>query len=125
MAPPPPVPVPLFPPAPGLNLVNDGKLQGALDAAVKAVTVAGKTPLFGLTIVDIGSSSADGKTYASAGFNENTEHYAASMLKAACLYAAFALRDLVTRFNTARKPKKPDELFELLKNELDPQINVC
>ena len=125
MAPPPPPPVPLFPPPPAVNLVSNGNLQKALDAAVAAVTIAGKPPAFGLTIVDIGSSSADGKTYASAGFNQNTEHYAASMLKAACLYAAFTLRDLVTRFNAARKPKTPDELFQLLNKELDPQIAVC
>ena len=125
MAPPPPPPIPLFPPAPSVNLVNDGDLQRALNAAITKVTVAGKPPLFGLTIVDIGSASADAKSYASAGFNENTEHYAASMLKAACLYAAYALRDLVQRLNGARKPKDPDTLFQMLHAELDPQIAVC
>jgi hypothetical protein len=125
MAPPPPVPVPLFPPALPVNIVNDGNLQKALDAAIAAVTIAGKPPKFGLTIIDVLNSSADGRTYTSAGFNQNAEHYAASMMKAACLYAAFMLRDLVTRFNAARKPKSPDELFQLLNKELDPQIAVC
>src|SRR5712691_7850934 len=125
MAPPPPPPIPLFPPAPSVNLVNDGDLQKALNAAIATVTIAGKPPLFGLTIVDIGNASADAKSYASAGFNENTEHYAASMLKAACLYAAYALRDLVQRLNGARKPKDPDTLFQMLHAELDPQIAVC
>lgn len=125
MAPPPPPPVPLFPPAPALNLVNNGSLQKALNAAVTAVTVAGKPPAFGLTIVDLGTVSPDLKNYASAGLNENTEHYAASMMKAACLYAAYVLLDFVKRFNTARKPKSADELFQLLNKEADPQINVC
>ena len=47
------------------------------------------------------------------------------MTKAACLYAAYSLLELVNRFNMARKPKSPDELFQLLKKEVDPQINVC
>src|ERR1700690_2037007 len=125
MAPPPPPPIPLFAPAPAIKLVNNAKLQNALDDAVKAVTDAGKPPPFSLTIVDIGSASAGATDYGSAGYNQYTEHYAASMMKAACLYAAHALLDLVTRFNSARKPKSPDELFQLLNKELDPQINVC
>ena len=125
MAPSPPPPIALFPPAPSIKLVSDTKLQNALQAAVTAVTIAGKPPPFGLTIVDLASASASGSDYASAGINQDTEHYAASMLKAACLYAAHALRDLVQRFAAARKPKDPDTLFQLLNTELNPQIAVC
>src|SRR5690348_2058694 len=113
MAPSPPPPIPLFPPAPTIKLVNDAKLDTALRAAVAAVTIAGRPPPFGLTIVDLVSAGAGGDAFASAGFNQDTEHYAASMLKVACLYAAHALRDLVQRFVQARKPKDPDTLFRL------------
>jgi hypothetical protein len=125
MAPPPPPPIPLFPAAPTINLVNNVKLQNALQAAVAAVTVAGKPAPFGLTIVDLTSAAAGGNDYASAGLNQNAEHYAASMLKVACLYAAHALRDLVQRFARARAPKDPDALFRMLSAELNAQIAVC
>ena len=98
MAPSPPPPVPLFPAAPAIKLVNNTKLQNALQAAITAVTIAGHRPPFGLTIVDLASAAAGSKDYASAGWNQDIEHYAASMLKVACLYAAHALRDLVQRF---------------------------
>ena len=125
-APPSPLPqIPLFPAAPTINLVSNAKLQGALDAAVKAVAIAGKPPPFGLTIVDLNSASVSSNDFASAGFNPNIEHYAASMLKAACLYAAHALRDLVQRFARARAPKDPHKLFQMLQAELDPKIAVC
>jgi hypothetical protein len=129
MAPPPPTPVPLFPPPPAIALVANGKLQDSLQKAVTAVTIAGNPPPFGLTIVDLTSASASasgsGKDFASAGWNQDVEHYAASMLKVACLYAAHALRDLVQRFALARKPKDLNDLFRMLKAELDPQIAVC
>ncbi|HEV8677979.1 MAG TPA: hypothetical protein VGQ90_01290 [Stellaceae bacterium] len=124
MAPPPPPPVPLFAAAPSIKLVNNAPLQSALNAAVTAVTVAGHPPPFGLTIVDLtGSGGSD--DYPSAGFNADVEHYAASMLKVACLYAAHALRDLVQRFARARNPANPDTLFRMLAAEVDPQIAVC
>ncbi|HME28084.1 MAG TPA: hypothetical protein VKI44_43310 [Acetobacteraceae bacterium] len=125
MPPPPPPPVPLFPPAPTINLVGNSQLQNALKAAVTAVTVAGKPPPFGLTIVDLTSASASGNDFASAGLNQDVEHYAASMLKVACLYAAHALRDLVQRFARTRGPKDSATLFQILQTELSPQIAVC
>jgi hypothetical protein len=126
MAPPPAPPLPLFPPAPAVTLVSNRKLQDALDAAVTAVTIAGKPPPFGLTIVDlVATPSGGGTAYASAGFNQDVEHYTASMPKVACLYAAHALRDLVERFARARKPKDPNTLFQMLGAELDPQIAIC
>jgi hypothetical protein len=124
MPPPPPPPVPLFPPPPGIKLVGKAALQSALDSAVTAITITGRPlPRFGLTIVD--RNAATGNDYPSAGFNQNAEHYAASMLKVACLYAAHALRDLVQRFSVARKPKDLDDLFGVLRTELNPQIAVC
>jgi hypothetical protein len=126
MAPPPPPPIPLFPPAPIINLVSNRRLQDALQAAVTAVTIAGRSPPFGLTIIDlIATASGAGNAYASAGFNQDVEHYTASMPKVACLYAAHALLDLVQRFARARKPKDPAALFQMLSAELDPKIAVC
>jgi hypothetical protein len=122
MPPPSPPPVPLFPPAPTIKLIRNAKLQNALGAAVKAVTIAGKPPRFGLTIIDRDSV---GIGYASAGLNEDVEHYGASMLKVACLYAAHALRDLVQRFAQTRKPKDANDLFQMLDAELNPPIAVC
>lgn len=124
MAPPPPMT--LFPPAPGLGLTGNTALQNALDAAIAAVTKPGNPPKFGLTIVDVGNTADDDpRNFLSAGFNQTIEHYAASMLKVVCMYSAFALRDLVVRFNAARKPKSADELFDGLRKELNPQIDVC
>jgi hypothetical protein len=125
MSPPLLPPIPLFPAPSAINLVPNAKLQDALDKAVTALTGADTPPPFGLTIVDLTSASDSGKNFASAGWNQDTEYYAASMLKVACLYAAHGLRDLVQRFALARKPKNPDALFELLKAELNPQIAVC
>jgi hypothetical protein len=124
MAPSPPPPVPLFTPAPTINLVNNVKLQNALQAAVTAVTIAGSPPRFALSVIDLATASG-GSDFATAGFNQDTEHYAASMLKVACLYAAHGLRDLVQRFVQTRKPKDADTLFQQLSTEIDPLINVC
>ena len=118
-------PMQLFPAAPTISLASNGKLQNALQAAIAAVTQAGKPPAFGLTIVDVLSTSGSGNNFASAGLNQDVEHYAASMLKVACLYAAHALRDLAQRFALARKPKDPDTFFRMLDAELNPLINVC
>jgi len=41
------------------------------------------------------------------------------------MYAAFALRDLVQRFNTERKPKDSNALFQMIRKELDPRVAVC
>jgi hypothetical protein len=125
MPPPAPPPISLFPPAPAIKLVSNTKLQNALNAACAGVTIGGKRPNFGLTIVDLASGSATGTDFASAIWNPNTEHYAASMLKVACLYAAHTLRDLVQRFARARAPKNADALFHMLKAELNPLIDVC
>jgi hypothetical protein len=125
MALPAPPPIPLFPPAPPTNLVNNTRLQTALDAACASVTIGGKRPNFSLTIVDLTSASATGNDFASAIWNPSTEHYAASMLKVACLYAAHTLLDLVQRFARARAPKTPALLFPMLRAELNPLIDVC
>ena len=123
MAPPqpPPVPIPLFPAAPNVNLVTDQKLQDALLAVTKGLT----NKDYGLTIVDTGKAAAGTSNFPSASVNGDVEHYAASMLKVACMYAAFALRDLAQRFNMARKPTDPDDFFRKIKDELDPLIEVC
>ena len=125
MALPAPPPIPLFPPAPTINLVSNTPLQNALNAACGSVTIGGKRPNFGLTVVDLTSGSATGTDFASAIWNPNTEHYAASMLKVACLYAAHTLLDLAQRFARARAPKNPDALFQMLKSELNPLIDGC
>jgi hypothetical protein len=121
MAPPPPPPIPLFPPAPNVNLVDDQKLKDALKAATSGVTQKG----YGLTIVDTGKAAAGATDFPSASINGDIEHYAASMLKTICMYAAFGLRDLVQRFNTSRMPKDPKTFFEMVSKELDPRIEVC
>jgi hypothetical protein len=125
MAPPAPPPIALFPPAPSINLANNTKLQNALDAACGSATIGGKRPNFGLTVVDLASNAAHPTDFASATWNPNIEHYAASMLKVACLYAAHTLLDLVQRFARARAPKTPAALFPMLKSELEPLIDVC
>jgi hypothetical protein len=127
MAPPPPPPIPLFLPAPTLGLTGNTALQNALDAGIASVSKDGNPPNFGLTVVDLGNTAdADPGSFLSAGFpNSTIEHYAASMMKVVCMYAAYSLRNLVERFNAARKPKSPEELFQGLHKELDPQIDVC
>jgi hypothetical protein len=125
MAPPPPPPVPLFKPAPAFKLVSNAKLQSALNAAVGAITIAGHPPRFGLTVVDLERASASVNNFASAGLNQDVEHYAASMLKVACLYAAHGLLDLAQRFALARAPKDADTLFRMLIAEVNQQIAVC
>jgi hypothetical protein len=126
MSPPPPPPILLFPPAPTLDLTGNAPLQSALDAAIASVTIPGNPPHFGLTVVDLGNTADDNPgNFLSAGFNQTIEHYAASMMKVVCMYAAFSLRNLVERFNAARKPKSAEELFQGLHKELDPQIDVC
>jgi hypothetical protein len=126
MAPPAAPPISLFPGAPPVKLVINAALQVALtEAVVRVVAAVGKPASFGITIVDFNSASAGGNAFASAGYNYQTEHYAGSMLKAACLYAAHALRDLVQRFARARQPKDSSALFPLLNAELNPQISVC
>ena len=47
------------------------------------------------------------------------------MPKAACLYAAYTLRDLVQRLIQQRKPKDPNTLFQMLVAELNLKIAVC
>jgi len=121
MAPPPPPAIALFPPAPNVKLVKDTKLQEALSTATRGIAKKD----YGLTIIDTGSAAADAKEFPSAGVNDDIEHYAGSTLKTACMYAAFALRDLVQRFNDARTPKDSDALFELIRKELVPRIAVC
>ena len=122
---PPAPPIALFPPAPSIALVGSTPLQSALDTACASVTIGGKRPGFGLTIVDLASSSATSNNFGAAIWNPNTEHYAASMLKVACMYAAFTLLDLVQRFARTRAPKDVATLFSLLVSELNPLINTC
>ena len=59
MPPPPPPPIALFPPASAINLVSNTKLQNALNSACGRVTIGGKRPNFGLTIVDLASGSGE------------------------------------------------------------------
>ncbi len=124
MALPAPPPIPLFPPAPATNLVSNAKLQNALNDVCGHLNIGGKPPNFGLTIVDL-TSAANGKDFASAIWLPNTEHYAASMLKVACLYSAHTLLDLAQRFARARAPKNPEALLQMLGSELNTLIDVC
>ena len=101
MPPPPPgPPVPLFPPAPTITLIDNNKLKNAVAAAVAAVVSAERdSPAapFAVTLIDV-------STNAVGGFNEDREYYAASIVKTGVIYAAHALLDMVRRYNALRSP---------------------
>lgn len=119
MPPPPPAPpVPLFPPAPTFTLTENTKLKNAIAAAVRAVVAAepgNPAALFAVTLIDVGSKAV-------GGFNEDREHYAASIVKAGVMYAAHALLDMVGRYNTLRSPSSLGALFAGLRAEMDGAI---
>jgi hypothetical protein len=119
MAPPPLTPpVPLFPPKPTVGLRKDMKLDDAVNAAVKAVVDAepGKPAAkFSLTLIDL-----NGDRYGV--FNDNQEHYAASAVKIAVMYAAYALFGMVKRYNDLRAPSSPKALFDGLRAEMNTPI---
>ena len=115
MAPP---PVALFPAPPSVKPADSPKLRNAVAAAVNAVvgTKTGKPAApFGVTLIDVNNS-------VTGGFNEDAEHYAASVVKIGCLYAAHALLDMVRRYNTLRAPGSEAALFKGLRSEMDTAI---
>jgi hypothetical protein len=112
-------PVSLFPRVPSTSLTRNKKLDDAVGKAVANLVKAtpGNPPAaFGLTIVDLQNNNAMG------GRNDDQEFYGASLLKLTVMYAGFALRDMVRRYNSLRNPKTPDALFKGLRADIDPKI---
>ena len=134
MAPPVKPPVPLFPPAPSITFAEDGKMKRAIETARDEL----KKPTFRLAIIDLDGSPLK------FGVHEpqpDTMDYIASEAKVIALYGAFALRDMVCRFHSARvgaamgatilaalagkpapKPAKQLGLFDALRAEVNPAI---
>ena len=113
-----PPPVPVFPSPPTYTLTDNTKLQNAVAAGVRAVVAAKSShpaAPFALTLIDAGMKRV-------GGFNEDREHYSASILKAGALYAAHALLDMVTRYNNARTPASAADLFKGLRKEMNDTI---
>jgi hypothetical protein len=110
----------LFPAKPNINPAVNPKLNDAIRKAVNDVVAAngGTAAKFAISIVDPANS------YALGGFNDTTEHYIASEVKMAVLYAAYALFEMVTRFNALQSPKTPNALFHGLRTEMGDQIKT-
>jgi hypothetical protein len=70
---------------------------------------------FAVTLIDV-------STNAVGGFNEDREHYAASIVKTGVIYAAHALLAMVTNYNALRSPSSPAALFAGLRSEMNPAI---
>jgi hypothetical protein len=119
MAPPPPAPpVPLYPSAPTVVPTKNGKLNDAVNAAVNDLVAAmpGKPAAkFSLSLIDM-SNNGYGV------FNDDQEHYAASAVKIAAMYGAYALFGMVQRYNTLRSPDTPKALFDGLRRDMNGAI---
>lgn len=131
--------VPLFPPPPSLKFTSNTKLQAAVKTAIDEITRArgGAAPAFRVAIIDLGDEKP-GNTLGFGAFNGDTVDFIASEAKLIALYAAFALRDMVERFNTALgmraligrgiqalggpKPAPRPDLFTALPAEMDAHI---
>ena len=117
MAPPPPPPVTAGPPVDpfprksDITLVPDRKLKDAVTHAVNDASAQ-----FAISIVDPVNS------YAVGGFNGDKEYYTGSLVKVGVLYAAYALLDMVRRYNTLRAPRSADALLKGLRADMDGAI---
>jgi hypothetical protein len=113
-----PPPISLFPPVPKSTLTPSGKLTGAIKKAVDGVAQAGSpAPPFAITLIDLNNNTI-------GSYRETEEHYAASVVKVAVMYAAYALLDMVQRYNTFRKPATAKELLRGLKTEMNGAIEL-
>lgn len=119
MPPPPPAPpVALFPPAPTLTLAENVRLKNAVATAVSGVVrnkPGNPAAQFSVTLIEAGSKAV-------GGFEDDDEHYSASIVKTGVIYAAHALLDMVTRYNALRSPSSPAALFDGLRKEMNPAI---
>jgi hypothetical protein len=76
-----------------------------------------------ISIVDLGPTLfTGGSSFPIAGFRDDEEDYIASEGKVGILYAAYAFRDMVRRFNTARRPKDQTDLFKQLRATMSKPI---
>ncbi len=117
MAPP---PVDLYPPASKTTLVKNGKLNGAVTAAIAAISSGrSQAAAFSLTLVDMSAGSGP---LPMGGYKDDEEHYIASMAKVGVMYSAYALRDMVRRYVVKQKPASADALFKGLEADMDDAI---
>jgi hypothetical protein len=117
MAPP---PVDLYPPAPKTTLLKNAKLNGAVTAAVGAVSSGrSQAAAFALTLVDLSPSSGP---LPMGSYKGDEEHYIASMAKVGVMYSAYALRDMVRRYVAKQKPATAEALFTGLAADMDDAI---
>ncbi len=143
-------PVGLYPAAPTLTFGKNAKLDNAVAEAAKKLADAGRPAQFSLAIIDLGGGGTS-ETLGWGAHKPDEMHYTASAAKAGAMYAAFALKDMVTRFatmsavfraafaaastvsaplmpfggllNLATPPPKPAPLFDSLRKEMDPEID--
>jgi hypothetical protein len=113
--PPPPLvtagpPIDPFPRGSDITLVPDGKLNNAVTRAVNDASAK-----FAISVVDPVRNAV-------GGFNGDKEYYTGSLVKVGVLYAAYALLDMVKRYNTLRAPTSADALLKGLHADMDGAI---
>jgi hypothetical protein len=104
-----------FPRPPDTVLDINDKLNNAVVKAI--IDHVGDSPAkFPITIVDPANKFAKG------GFKGDYEYYTGSLVKMGVLYAAFALLEMVKRFATLRSPKSANDLFTVLRTDMNDAI---
>ena len=86
------------------------------DAVARAVPAEFASAKFAISIVD------PVQGYAMGGFNGDREYYTGSLVKVGVLYAAYALFDMVKRYQDQRAPKSADAFFKGLHADMDATI---
>ena len=137
MAPPATPPVSVFPTPPGIGFAEDAAINAAFATAVKELSDArGARPPFRVALIDLTGDPP----FRWGGHNPQTMDFIASEAKIIALFAAFALRDMVRRLQTAIRlvrgydavmgafgvapvfgKRKPD-LFAALRATMNPAI---
>jgi hypothetical protein len=113
-----PPPISLFPPKPKTTFASSVKLTNAIKNAVDGVAKAGSpAPPFAITLIDLNNNTI-------GSYRETEEHFAASIVKMAVMYAAYALLDMVQRYNLFRKPATSKDLLRGLRTEMDGAIEL-
>lgn len=111
MAPPVTPPITPFPSAPGIGFAEDATINAAFATAVRELSAArGRAPPFRVALIDLNGAPP----FKWGGHNPQTMDFIASEAKIIALFAAFALRDMVRRFQDAiRAIRSYDQLMGL------------
>lgn len=118
---PPCIPMDAFPGRYTAAIQNNATLTSKLHTAITTHPALKQQPEIAFTIVQLGQG---GTPHQWAGYNETREHFSASLIKVAAIYAAHELRAAVNRLarDPNFMPKTEQELFAVLETCFTQQI---